>query len=414
MRRAAIWAIALLGIAGAAAALLLPRHEHADTQGPSHTAKTEDDVAHYTCPMHPSVQKDGPGQCPICGMDLTPVEAIDLEEGIVVVDEGRRQQIGVRTEPATVRPLVLEIRAVGRVQYDETRLSDVNLRMSGWVERLRVDETGQYVKRGQPLFTLYSPELYAAQTEYLAAVGKGRGDGAAVLSELAGASRQRLRLLGMSETQIRQLSKRDAPWEHMPIVAPSTGYVIEKAVVEGAYVEAGTRVYRIADLSRVWIDADVYEADLRHLEVGQPVRVVLPYAKSQSFEGRLDYVYPTLNDQTRTGRVRVTLPNENLDLKPDMYATVLLDVDLGRRLAVPDSSVVYTGPRRLVFVDIGEGRLRPTEVELGVHAGGFYEIVGGLEEGERVVTSGNFLIAAESRIRSALEYWKVEGEHAGH
>lgn len=198
------------------------------------------------------------------------------------------------------------------------------------------------------------------------------------------------------------------------MVAPSTGYVIEKAVVEGAYVEAGTRVYRIADLSRVWIDADVYEADLRHLEVGQPVRVVLPYAKSESFEGRLDYVYPTLNDQTRTGRVRVTLPNENLDLKPDMYATVLLDVDLGRRLAVPDSSVVYTGPRRLVFVDIGEGRLRPTEVELGVHASGLYEIVGGLEEGERVVTSGNFLIAAESRIRSALEYWKVEGEHAGH
>ncbi len=393
-----------------------PEHaatEHAATE---HAAAEhpESDIAYYTCPMHPSVEQLVPGTCPICGMDLTPVTKADLREGTVVVDEVRRQQIGVRTGQVEMQPLVLEIRAVGRVQYDETRLSDVNLRMSGWVQRLLVEETGQRVKKGQVLFTLYSPELYAAQVELLSALRERKDGSVTVLADLAGASKQRLRLLGMSDGQIRRLIQRGKPWEHMPIAAPASGYVIDKAVVEGAHIEAGTRVYRIADLSRVWIDADVYEADLPYLKPGQAVRVDLPYVQKESFEGRLDYIYPTLNEKTRTARVRIVLPNQDLQLKPDMYANVVLDVDLGERLAVPDSAVVYTGPRRLVFVDLGEGRLRPTEVKLGVHAGGFYEIVEGLKEGDRVVTSGNFLIAAESRIRSAIEYWGGGADHAGH
>ncbi|MDH3201064.1 MAG: efflux RND transporter periplasmic adaptor subunit [Myxococcales bacterium] len=418
-RRVIILILVLVAITAVALAVALrptpdahpPEHaaiEHAATEHP------ESDIAYYTCPMHPSVEQPEPGKCPICGMTLTPVTKTDLREGTVVVDEVRRQQIGVRIGTAEVRPLVLEIRAVGRVQYDETRLSDVNLRMSGWVQRLLVDETGQRVKKGQTLFTLYSPELYAAQVELVSAIREQRDGSATVLADLAGASKQRLRLLGMSDGQIQRLVKRGKPWEHMPITAPASGYVIEKAVVEGAHIEAGTRVYRIADLSRVWIDADVYEADLPHLEVGQAVRVELPYVQKESFDGRLDYIYPTLNDKTRTARVRIVLPNQDLRLKPDMYANVLVDVDLGLRLAVPDSAVVYTGPRRLVFVDLGEGRLRPTEVKLGVHAGTFYEIVDGLKEGDRVVTSGNFLIAAESRIRSAIEYWGSGAGHAGH
>lgn len=417
-RRAIVLTLVLVAITAVALAVALrpteDSHptEHAATEHAA-TEHPESDIAYYTCPMHPSVEQSVPGKCPICGMTLTSVTKTDLREGTVVVDEVRRQQIGVRIGPVEVRPLVLEIRAVGRVQYDETRLSDVNLRMSGWVQRLLVDETGQRVKRGQTLFTLYSPELYAAQVELLSALRKG-DDGATVLADLAGASKQRLRLLGMSDGQIQRLTKRGKPWEHMPITAPASGYVIEKAVVEGAHIEAGTRVYRIADLSRVWIDADIYEADLPHLKVGQAVRVELPYVQKESFEGRLDYIYPTLNDKTRTARVRIVLPNQDLRLKPDMYANVLIDVDLGARLAVPDSAVVYTGPRRLVFVDLGEGRLRPTEVKLGVHAQGFYEIVDGLKEGERVVTSGNFLIAAESRIRSAIEYWGSGAGHAGH
>ena len=371
------------------------------------------DVAYYTCPMHPSVKQASPGQCPICGMDLTPVTKGELETGTIFVDEVRRQRIGVRTAPATRQKLELRIRAVGEVKVDETRLADVNLRMSGWVQRLVVNETGQRVTRGQTLFTLYSPELYTAQLEYLAAVRKQSEAASELLAGLARASRQRLRLLGMTEAQIEQLEKRGEAWEHVPIAAPATGYVIDKNVVEGARVEAGMRVYRIADLSRVWIDAEVYESDLPHILVGQAVTVRLPYVPEKTYDGKVDFIYPTLQSKTRTGRARVVLKNPDLELKPDMYANVELLVELGERLTIPDSAVVYTGPRRLVFVDLGEGRLRPKVVKLGVHAEGVYEVTEGLEAGEIVVTSGNFLIAAESRLRSATDYWEGSS-HASH
>ncbi len=389
-------------------------HENHATPEPAHGEHGPhdgSDIAHYTCPMHPSVKKDGPGQCPICGMTLTPVTKRDMETGTIVVDEVRRQRIGVKTAEVKRHAMRRVIRAVGDVKIDETRLTDVNLRMSGWVERLVVNETGQRVKKGQTLFTLYSPELYAAQREHLTAMNRQRaGGGGATSDELARASQQRLRLLGMSGTQIKRLEQRKEAWEHMPIVSPAKGYVIEKNVVEGARIERGSRVYRIADLSRVWIDAEVYESDLLHARVGQPATIELPYMPGKRFEGRIDYIYPTLQEATRTGRVRVVLENPELALKPDMYANVMIEVDLGERLAVPEEAVIYTGPRRLVFVDLGEGRLRPQEVQVGVHAGGLYEVTDGLEAGDRIVTSGNFLIAAESRIRSASEYWR--GGHA--
>lgn len=383
-----------------------PVEEHAAAHG------QDAQVAYYTCPMHPSVQQPSPGKCPICGMELTPVRQVDLDTGTIVVDEVRRQQIGVTTATAERRRLSRHIRAVGQVKVDETRLTDVNLRMSGWVHRLYVDETGQHVKKGQALFTLYSPELYAAEREHLTAAKRTRQEGSEALSELARASEQRLRLLGMTASQIRELERRGEAWEHVPVLSPATGYVIDKDVVEGGRIEAGSRVYRIADLSHVWIDADVYESDLSQVKVGQPVRVELAYVPGQTFEGRVDYIYPTLAGATRTGRVRVVLKNPELALKPDMYANVELEVDLGERLAIADSAVIYTGPRRLVFVDLGEGRLRPTEVEVGVHADGFVEVTRGLEPGDVVVTSGNFLIAAESRIRSATKYWG--GAHDAH
>lgn len=400
-----IGVVALTAI-GVGAWILFPRHEQEQPAGQRAAPHGGDsDVAYYTCPMHPSVRQPSPGKCPICGMELTPVTHEDLETGTVVVDEVRRQQIGVTTAPVQRRRLSRHIRAVGQVTIDETLLADVNLRMSGWVQELYVDETGQRVKKGQTLFTLYSPELYAAEREYLTAVRRTREEGSDALVELAHASEKRLRLLGMSEPQIRQLSRRGEAWEYVPVLSPATGYVIDKAIVEGGRVEAGTRVYRIADLKRVWIDADVFEADLPEIRVNQPVLVELSYVPGETFEGRVDYVYPTLVSATRTARIRVALKNPDLVLKPDMYANVELKVDLGERLAIPDSAVIYTGPRRLVFVDLGEGRLRPQEIEVGVHADGYVEIKRGLEPGDVVVTSGNFLIAAESRIRSATKYW---------
>ena len=409
----ALLGLLLLGMAGAAIWMFSrdTGQPEASQQEVDHNAP-EEGVAYYTCPMHPSVQQPSPGKCPICGMDLTPVKQEDLKSGTIVVDEVRRQQIGVGTAAVELRNVSREIRAVGQVRVDETRLSDVNLRMSGWVQRLHVEETGQRVRKGQVLFTLYSPELYAAEREYLTTLKRNREASSETSSELMRASEQRLRLLGMSQAQIRELARRGEAWENVPVVAPATGYVIDKDVVEGGRIEAGTRVYRIADLSRLWVDAQVYESDLAQVKKGQPVSVQLPYVPGQSFEGTVDYIYPTLDGVTRTGRVRVALDNPGLTLKPDMYADVELAVDLGERLVIPDSAVIYTGPRRLVFVDLGEGRLRPQEIEVGVRAAGYVEVTRGLERGDVVVTSGNFLIAAESRIRSATGYWG--GGHGAH
>ena len=409
----ALLGLLLLGMAGAAIWMFSrdtgqPKASQEEVDHHAH----EEGVAYYTCPMHTSVQQSSPGKCPICGMNLTPLKQEDLKSGTIVVDEVRRQQIGVRTAAVERRNVSRQIRAVGQVRVDETRLSDVNLRMSGWVHRLHVEETGQRVKRGQVLFTLYSPELYAAEREYLTTLKRDREARSVTSSELTRASEQRLRLLGMSPAQIRELARRGEAWENVPVVAPATGYVIDKDVVEGGRIEAGTRVYRIADLSRLWVDAEVYESDLAQVKKGQPVSVQLPYVPGQSFEGKVDYIYPTLDGVTRTGRVRVVLDNPGLTLKPDMYADVELSVNLGERLVIPSSAVIYTGPRRLVFVDLGEGRLRPQEIEVGVRAGDYVEVTNGLEPGDVVVTSGNFLIAAESRIRSATGYWG--GGHGAH
>jgi Cu(I)/Ag(I) efflux system membrane fusion protein len=375
------------------------------------------EISHYTCPMHPSVKQKEMGTCPLGGMDLTPVTREEMESGVVLIDSIRRQRIGVKTAPVKVAPMDLSVRALGRVTYDETALVDVTLKLDGYIHELHVDATGQPVKRGQALFTLYSPELYAAQQEYLLALksqATARESGAPERSDsLVRASRKRLELWGLSQAQLDGIAKKGEPIENLPFPAPASGYVLEKSVVEGAAVRAGDRLYRIAPLDKVWVEADVYEADLPRVKVGQEVEVTLPYLPGKGFKGKVGYLYPALEASTRTGRIRVELRNPALELKPDMYAEVKLKVEGGARLQVPESAVLYTGPRRLVFVDLGEGRLVPREVKLGVHAGEAYEVLAGVKEGEVVVTSGNFLVAAESRIRSAADHWSG-GEHESH
>ena len=365
-------------------------------------AADPDGIAYYTCSMHPSVRQSGPGQCPICGMELTPVTKGELSSGIVTVDEVRRQRIGVKIDEVRKAPLTLTVRAVGVVKYDESKLEDVSLKVAGWIRGLKVDATGQPVKKGDVLFHLYSPELFAAQQEYLVALRARNGDPS---DPLVRAARQRLRLWDIPQAQIDALATRGEAVEAIAIRSPATGYVIEKTVVDGAAVEPGMRLYRIAALDRVWVEAQVYESDLPHVKVGQRVEITLPFVPGKKFEGRIAYVYPYLEAGTRTGKVRIELPNPGGELKPEMYADVSFEVNQGERLQVPASAVIYTGPRRLVFVDLGEGRLQPREVKLGQRSGESFEVLDGLREGERVVTSGNFLIAAESRIRSAAEYW---------
>ena len=369
----------------------------------------EGEISHYTCSMHPSVRRQEPGTCPICSMGLVPVTREEVETGVFTVDARRRQMIGVRTATVERRKVEVRIRAVGKIVYDETRLSDVSVKFRGWIDRLSANRMGQRVRKGETLFTLYSPELYSAQEEFLgalasqlAAAGTSAPDRADYLVD---ASRERLRLWDLRDWQIDGIVAKGSPLEHIPVISPVTGVVIEKNVVEGAAVEPGMRLYRIAGLETVWVEAEVYESELPLVSVGQQARVVLPYLPDKGYHGRISFIYPYLDDETRTGRVRIELANPDLELRPDMFADVELTIDRGWRLVVPVEAVLHAGPRRLVFLDLGEGQLRPQEIEIGVESGDDYEVLAGLEEGDIVVASGNFLIAAESRLKSAVEQW---------
>ncbi len=378
-----------------------------DDGGVSHEGHGHDgkDASFYTCSMHPSVRDQQPGTCPICSMNLSPVTFDEEESGVIFVDQARRDAIGVRTAKVVRAPMSRSIRAVGRVAYDEKRLEDVTLKLGGFISKLHVSETGQPVRKGQVLFTLYSPELYAAQQEYLLA-REGSQDGRG--EYLVRAAEKKLELWGLSRAQLDALAKRGKPIEDVPFHSPATGFVIEKNVVDGAAVMTGQRLFRIAALDRVWVEADVYESDLALIEKGTRAVVTLSYLPGKSYDGKVAYVYPYIDPGSRTGKVRIELPNDKLELRPDMYATVAFQIELGPRLQIAISAVVYTGPRRLVFLDLGEGRLRPQEVTLGARNEDLVEVIRGLREGQTVVASGNFLIAAESRIRSNAKFWTEE------
>jgi Cu(I)/Ag(I) efflux system membrane fusion protein len=341
-------------------------------------------------------------------MDLVPVTKEQQRQGVVTIPPARQQLIGVRTSAVVEGKMVQSIRAVGRLAYDESKLTDVNLKVRGWIVKLLVTNTGQRVQKGQTLFTLYSPELYNAQQDFLLATRQTTAVPGAPSHTmgLAQAARQRLRLLDLSDAQIDQIAQSGQPLENVPFAARDSGFVIEKDVVEGAAVEPGMRLYRTASLDRVWIEADVYEADFARVHAGEKASVTLDYLPGRSYEARVSYVYPYLNPETRTGRVRLELVNRKLELRPGMYANVELESDLGQRLQVPASAIVYTGPRRLVFVDLGEGRFRPQEVQVGAEADGMFEVLSGLHAGDVVATSGVFLIAAEARISTAAKYWE--------
>ncbi|MEI9948818.1 MAG: efflux RND transporter periplasmic adaptor subunit [Pseudomonadota bacterium] len=373
---------------------------------------SHDEIDHYTCSMHPSVKQAGPGKCPICGMDLIPVSKQQQAEGVVLLDERRRQLIGVRTAAVALGALRSSFKAIGHVTYDESAFTDVNLKVRGWITKLLVNETGQRVSRGQVLFSMYSPELYNAEQDFLLATrgpGSTPSDAGSPRSlPFARAARTRLSLLGLSDAQIDAISAQGEPQESTTVSSPASGFVIEKNVVEGASVDAGMRLFRIAALNKVWVEADVYEADLAHVRVGQPAKVTLDYLPDHAYDAKVSYVYPYLEAGARTGRVRIELQNRALDLKPGMYARVELATERGSRLLVPASAVVYTGPRRLVFVDLGEGRFRPQEVRIGSEAEDKYEVLEGLQAGDQVAISGVFLIAAEARISTEAKYWDSE------
>jgi Cu(I)/Ag(I) efflux system membrane fusion protein len=378
-------------------------HDHAEHAG-------RDAVAYYTCSMHPSVKSADPGTCPICAMNLTPVTREEVDTGVIRIDAQRRQVIGVTTAPVEHRPLALSLRAAGKVLVDETQLHDVTLKYGGWIRTLYADQLGKPVTQGKPLFTLYSRELYSASQEYLSALASHRAaqdtsapDRAAYLVD---AARDRLRLFDLAPAQIERVERTGRPLEDIAILSPASGYIAEKYVVQGSAVEPGMKLFRIASFDTVWIEAQVYESELPSLAIGDAVEVEAPYLPGEVLRGRIAFIYPVLDAASRTGRVRVELPNPDRSLRPDMYVSVRIEKLLGMRLAVPDGAVLYAGERRFVFVDLGEGRLVPREVSVGESTGDSTEILSGVAEGDIVVTSGNFLVAAEARLKLAMEHWR--------
>lgn len=324
-------------------------------------------------------------------------------EGAINIDNRRRQLIGIETAEATHRDLTRSIRTVGRVAVDERLRSEVALKFDGYIGELAADFVGIAVERGEVLFTVYGPELLAAQQEYLEVLERrGQGDTA---NPLVRAARERLRLWDMPDSEIDALEQRGTPRNYVPIHAPRSGVVIERNVSAGAAAPRGRKLLEIADLSRVWVEADVYEADLELVKPGMSAAVTLPNLPGRSYEARVEFVHPQLRDASRTGLVHLSLDNPDGILKPAMYADVNLQVDIGHRLAVPEQAVIVAGDARVVFIDLGDGRLKPVRIRTGRLADGYLEVLDGLSLGDRIVTSGNFLLAAETRLKTGLEQW---------
>lgn len=333
------------------------------------------------------------------------------DDYIITVGQQRRQEFGIRTGPVIKGPMSLIIRAFGNITYNETDLADVTLRVSGWITKLNVNFRGEYVKKGDVLFTLYSPDLYSSQKEYLQVLKRFQSaDESDPVASLIKAARQRLKLFGIADEQIDAISQSQEAFEQMPILAPADGYVIEKHVVIGDFFEAGQKIYRIAPINQVWLKSEIYQSDFLQLHTGARAKISLPYIPGKTFEGSISYVYPYLEGNARTGEVLIELDNPIEHFLPNMYANTEFEVALGERVQVPVSAVIYLGEHRLVFLDLGEGRLRPKKVMVGLQSKGYYEVISGLHVGDQVVTSGNFLIAAESKILSAIKYWEGTDE----
>ncbi|HWP90651.1 MAG TPA: efflux RND transporter periplasmic adaptor subunit [Thermodesulfobacteriota bacterium] len=416
----------------------------------------EGEIEYWTCTMHPSVKLKDPGTCPLCGMDLVPVkkkeitqretesEKMEGMEGMpgmggmqgmqgmpgmgdtsktkdaqsksaFTVSPQRQQLIGVKTEPAKVRPMKKVIRTVGIVELDETKIKDVNTKISGWIDKVFVDFKWEHVKKGEPLFSIYSPELVSTQEEYLLALRSKKILGDSQFAEIASsanslleASRTRLLLWDISEDQIRKIERTGKVSKSLTIHSPATGFVTEKNVFENMYVEPNTKAYTIADHSVVWVDADIYENEISLVKLGQEAKMTVASLPGEEFPGKIIYILPHLMPETRTIKVRFGFPNPDLKLLPQMYANVELEIPLGERLTVAESAVLRTGKQDLVFVDKGEGNMEIRRIELGQNTDGMYEVLGGLKEGEKVVSRANFLIDAESKIQAAVATWEKD------
>jgi Cu(I)/Ag(I) efflux system membrane fusion protein len=395
-------------------------------------ATTAAKQARYYCPMHPSYTSDRPGQCPICGMDLEPIPQAGANtaaggggnvSGLTTVELSpeRIQMIGVRLAVAERRVLGGGLELVGFVTPDESRIQRVQLRVSGWVQRVHGGQTGELVRAGQPLLTLYSPELYQSEQEFLIETGlrdtMNHAGGPAMttmMHDSPASARRRLELMGVPAGEIARLEREQKASSNLTLTSPVSGTVLERTVSDGQSVGPDTPLLTIADLSRVWVLADLYEMDVARIRVGAPAEFTTDAFPDRRFAGRIDLVYPTVSSETRTVKTRITLDNPGGALRPGMYGKVRSAGLAQPVLAVPAEAVVDAGEHRYVFIARAGGRFEPREVQTGTTGPGGVEIRAGLAAGDTVVSSASFLIDSESRLKAAIAGMSPSGAHTGH
>ena len=463
----ALLATLVLGAAAGGTAVHFLAHggeqDHA-AAGATAGSKPEAKKQQFVCPMHPTIVMDHQGDCPLCGMKLVPMDdtggedsaggepqaagerkiafyrsphnpnetseepkkdAMGMDyvpvyqdelsgggpkvEGLaqVTIDPQRQQLIGLRTAEATRGEVGGSFRTVGRVAVDETRVRHVNVKVGGFIEKIFVDFTGKPVSKGQPLFSIYSPEVVSAQNEYLLArhTQEALASGGMMQAsgeDLVASARRRLEYWDIPEAVIKQLERTGKPRRTITLVSPISGVVTKKELVEGARIEEGAMPYEITDLSTVWVLADVYESELSKVKEGMPAELSLQAFPNRKFNGKVVFIDPVLSPDTRTAKVRLAFANPKGELKPEMFGEVVLKSGTRQGLRIPNDAVVRSGTQDVVFVATGDGKFQPREVQLGATDDGSVEIVGGLEEGEKVVTRANFLVDSESRLRASL------------
>jgi RND family efflux transporter MFP subunit len=393
-------------------------------------AAPDDETAHIQvgqlyCPMHVNVVSNAPGRCPECNMKLIEKEpdpapghaghqagggaaAVPGRVSLVLSPE-KRQLIGLTLATVEKRDLSRVVRTTALVEHDETKYAKISPRFAGWVRQLHVNYTGAHVHKGQPLFTVFSPELFSTENEYLVAWRAARQltNGTSSLQNesseaLLESARLRLALFQIGDEEIRELERRGKPSADLLIRAPFSGHVLVKNAVEGAAFQAGDSLYEIADLSQVWLRAYVFEFDMHLMAVGQEATINFPYLNNTSIVGKVSFIYPHIDPQTRRGQVRLELDNPDHLMRPDMWANVEIHTDTRERLAVPASAVINTGQRYVAFVQGADQHLEPREVKVGMKNDDYYEVLDGLKEAEQVVSRALFLVDSESQLKAAI------------
>jgi len=399
-----------------------PDKEHSHPHFAAGPDEARAEAQKYTCSMHPFIIRDEPGNCPICGMTLTPVtiagpgregqpENEKTQGNAITIDPVTQQNMGVRFAMVSRRDMSRTIRTVGVIGYEEPRQYSVNSKIDGWIERLYLNETGAPVKKGQALLEIYSPELVMAQEEFLLALRNKAALASSEVPEIAAgaarlleSSRKRLRYWDISEEQIKALEKTQTAQKTLTLYAQQNGVLTQKKISQGMFVKAGMELFQIADISKVWVYADIYEYELPWLKVGQTASIQLPYQR-EPVQGKISTIYPYVETKTRTVKARIDLANPGLELKPDMYVNVRIETQAVKNvLTIPREAVLNSGERQSVFVALGEGKFAPRLVKLGLQTeDGFVQVVQGLAENERIVVSAQFMLDSESTLRAAVQ-----------